>query len=101
MRIPIAFLAAAVTLAACASRQESTRSLEPRNTDSIWLYSNSLPRCPYQELGRVAGVREPQIRRAAFNMRANAVILDPVLTPGGFGPLSGVAIRFDNATCRG
>jgi hypothetical protein len=101
MRIPIAVFAAAVTLAACASRQEPTRSMEPRNAGSVRLYANSLPRCPYEELGRVSGVRAPQIRRAAFNMRANAVILEPVLAPGGVGPLSGVAIRWESATCRG
>jgi hypothetical protein len=102
MRIPIAILAAAMTLAACASRREATRSLEPQTYASVRLYSNALPQCPYHELGYVTGRRSADIRRAAFNMRANGVILEPVLEANGsVAPFAGTAIRFDSANCRG
>src|SRR5687767_8449668 len=101
MRIPIVFLAAAMTLAACGARQVRTASLEPRTIGSIRPYGSSLPRCPYHELGYVTGRRVHDLKSAAFAMRANAVLLEPVLEGRGTGgPLTGMAIRFDSVDCR-
>jgi hypothetical protein len=100
MRIPI-LLAAALTLAACATRQERVNTLEPQTAGSVRLYANSLPECPYHELGYVSGRRVSDIKNAAFSMRANAVLLEPVEGGRSDGPLGGTAIRFDSATCRG
>lgn len=101
MRIPIALLAAALTLAACGARQERTATLEPRTPSSIRLYGSTLPRCPYRELGTVNGRYARDIRSAAFGLRANAVLLDRQ-APGSMGymPLSGTAIQFLSVDCR-
>lgn len=102
MRIPIVFLAAAMTLAACGARQERTASLEPRTIGSIRLYGSTLPRCPYHELGYVTGRRVQDIKNAAFAMRANAVLLELLPEARGMdGPLAGMAIRFNSVECRG
>lgn len=102
MRIPIAFLAAALTLAACGARQERTGSVEPHSARSVRLYGSVLPRCPYREVGTVTGRMARDIQTAAFAMRANAVLLDsadPDTRRGG-GPLAGMAIQFLRADCR-
>jgi hypothetical protein len=101
MRIPIVLLAAALTLAACGARQPRPLSVEPQTSGSVRLYANSLPRCQFRELGYVTGRRTDDIKSAAFAMRANAVLLEPV--EGGRrsdAPLAGTAIQFLSANCR-
>lgn len=101
MRIPIVFLAAALTLAACGTRQERTASVEPRNARSVRLYGNVMPRCPYREVGTVSGRMVQDIQRAAFSMRANAVLMESQEGGSAAGaPLSGIAIQFLSADCR-
>jgi hypothetical protein len=102
MRIPIALVAAAVTLAACGARQERTASLEPATANSVRLFGNIMPQCPFVELGYVTGRMATDIKSAAFSMRAHAVILERVdesSTRGG--PLAGTAIQFTDPHCLG
>jgi hypothetical protein len=101
MRIPIVFLAAALTLAACGARQPRSLSVEPQTSGSVRLYARSQPRCPFRELGYVSGRRADDIKTAAFAMRANAVLLEPVEGGRmGEGPLAGMAIQFLSVNCR-
>jgi hypothetical protein len=100
MRIPIVFLAAALSLAACSQRPPA-RGAEPGSASSVLLYDNEVPECPYREAGVVSGRTVRDIKSAAFAMRANAVLLEP--SPGvsrGGQPLEGTAIQFLSVNCR-
>ncbi|HEU4885209.1 MAG TPA: hypothetical protein VFT45_23305 [Longimicrobium sp.] len=102
MRIPIALVAAAVTLAACGPRPQRTGSLEAPTASMVRLYGNVMPQCPFVELGTVSGRMADDIKRAAFSMHAHAVIMERVdenATRGG--PLAGTAIQFTDPNCRG
>jgi hypothetical protein len=102
MRLPIALLAAAVTLAGCGARQDRTASLEPASPSHIRIYGRYLPRCQYRELGVVSGRMISDVRSAAFAMRANAVLMEPGDNGPAAGgtPLTGTAIQFLSADCR-
>jgi hypothetical protein len=101
MRIPIVFLAAAMTLAACGARQGRTSYLEAPTASSVRLLGNVLPSCPFVELGTVTGRMAQDIKRAAFSMRAHAVLMERVdENSSRGGPLSGVAIQFTDPNCR-
>ena len=102
MRIPIVFVAAAMTLAACGARQGRPSGLEAPTASSVRLYGRVMPRCPFVELGYVTGRMVNDIKAAAFSMRAHAVLMERVdenSTRGG--PLAGMAIQFTDPDCRG
>jgi hypothetical protein len=101
MRIPIVLAAAIMTLAACGPASR-TVSMEAPTANSVRLYGNILPRCPFEELGYVSGRMVNDIKAAAFSMRAHAVLMERVSEGSSRGgPLAGMAIRFTEPNCRG
>jgi hypothetical protein len=104
MRAAIVCLAA-LALTACTPAKprpasDHVPSLEVRNPSHIPIYEGSAPRCPFREVGSVAGQTRREIQGAAFRLRANAVILEPVnqLRPGGV--MQRVAVQFTSAACQ-
>jgi hypothetical protein len=101
MRIPIVFLAAAMTLAACGTRPEPVSKLEPRSASSIRIYQTRLPRCPFRDVGHVQGRRIQDVQLAAYALRANAVLMEAAdAGPRAGVPYIGTAIQFLSADCR-
>lgn len=101
MRIPILFLAAAMTLAACGTRSGPVNALEPRSASSIRIYQTRLPRCPFRDVGHVQGRRIQDVQLAAYALRANAVLMEAADAGPRTGvPYIGTAIQFLSADCR-
>ncbi|WP_420127554.1 hypothetical protein [Longimicrobium sp.] len=101
MRISILFLAAAMTLAGCGTRQGPAARLEPRSASSIRIYQNQLPTCPFRDVGHVQGRGIQDVQLAAYRLHANAVLMEAVEgAPRDGVPIIGTAIQFLSVDCR-
>jgi hypothetical protein len=103
MRISILGIAAAVAFAACGPAQSGppsdVPSLEPRSPRSVRIYRGTTPRSGFRHLGTVAGRTFRDLQARAYQMHANAVILDN----GGYGDAGyarGMAVAFTRADCQ-
>lgn len=97
MRAPLLFLALAAFAAACGSGSSPPRS-GPSTPREVRVYQSSLPRCPVREVGSVRGRTLRDIRRAAMQLRAHAVLLDR-RNPDSTEPHEGSAVVFLREGC--
>jgi hypothetical protein len=103
MRISLIGIAVVTALAACAPAQSGPPSdipsLEPRSARAVRLYRGTTPRCGFRDLGTVAGRTPRDLQARAFQVHANAVILDNAGYGEG-GYMRGMAVAFTRADCQ-
>jgi hypothetical protein len=100
MRISALCLSALLALSACASSGSSDREWSPRTSREVRVYTG-LPRCPVREVGAVRGRNTRELRQAAMQLRAHAVLMDRRLpSVNAMEPYTGIAVVFTQEDCR-
>jgi hypothetical protein len=103
MRIVLVSLGIVMALAACGPAQSGPPSdiptLEPRSARFVRIYRSTTPRCGFRDLGTVAGRTPRDLQARAFQVHANAVILENAGYGDG-GYMRGMAVAFTRADCQ-
>ncbi|HEX6367716.1 MAG TPA: hypothetical protein VF006_02210 [Longimicrobium sp.] len=103
MRPSLVSLGLATWVAACgpaaSAPPSDVPSLEPRSARSVRIYSGTTPRCGFRDLGTVTGRTLRDLQTRAFQMHANAVILENA-GYGDTGYTRAMAIVFTRADCQ-
>ncbi|HEX2077332.1 MAG TPA: hypothetical protein VHG08_06470 [Longimicrobium sp.] len=95
---------AALALATCGqargTRETNTvPTLDVRSPRHVRLYIGEMPRCGFREVATVSGRNYRELQDRAFQLRANAVILETGAENRG-APYTASAVQFTRADCQ-
>lgn len=94
-----------LALAACAGTPSrapdmaTVPTLDVRRPRDVRLYLQGVPECPFREVAIIAGRNYRELQDRAFQLRANAVILETGARNTN-GPYSASAVQFTRPDCQ-